>query len=228
LEVALIIVYPDIVRFIKFLAPLLRKTQLVNLALLALAIILRRSLCLSELARAYTILEKHCYRLKRLWRFLDNLKVDFISLIRQRLTISSYSIETSPGLFLLLLMDTTYFEPYAVLSISIPRGDRALPVAWDAYYHKFDKAESQNQREEALIASCLRQIVRGIKAVLIGDQAFGRASLFSFLEERGTHFVIRVRDKVYVSHPYFDGLLHGLHLKVGQRVWLEGLLYRQE
>jgi len=227
------IVYPDIVRFIKSLAPLLRKTQLVNLALLASAIILRRSLCLSELARAYTTPEKHCYRLKRLWRFLDNLKVDF-SLIRQRLTILSYSIETSPGLFLPLLMDTTYFEPYAVLSISIPRGGRALPVAWDAYYHKFDKvdktlrAESQNQREEALIASCLRQIARGIKAVLIGDRAFGRASLFSFLKERGTHFVIRVSDKVYVSHPYFGGLLHDLPLKVGQRIWLEGLLYRQD
>jgi hypothetical protein len=221
------IVYPDIVRFIKSLAPLLRKTRLVNLALLASAIILRRSLCLSELARAYTSPEKHCYRLKRLWRFLDNPKVDF-SLIRQRLTILSYSIETSPGLLLPLLMDTTYFEPYAVLSVSIPRGGRALPVAWDAYYHRFDQGESQNQREEALITSCLRQIARGIKTVLIGDRAFGRASLFSFLKERETHFVIRVSDKVHVSHPYFDGLLHDLPLKVGKRIWLEGLLYRQD
>ncbi len=221
------VVYTDALKFIKSLAPLLRKTRLVNLALLVSAIISRRSLCLSELARAYLSPQKHCYRLKRLWRLLENRNLDF-SPIRQSLTILSYSIDTSPGLLLPLLMDTTYFEPYAVLSISVPRGGRALPIAWDTHCHRVDKAGSQNQWEEALITQCLKQIAKGIKAVFIGDRGFGRASLFSFLEAEKADFVIRVSDKVYVSHPQFEGLLHDLPLKPGQRIWLEGLLYRQD
>jgi len=43
-----------------------------------------------------------------------------------------------------------------------------------------------------------------------------------------THFVIRVSDKVYVGHSYFGNLLHALPLEVGKRIWLEGLLYRQD
>lgn len=54
-------------------------TQKTNLALLVSAILLKQSLCLSELARAYPIpvnrrvsAPKHCllHRLKRLWRLV--------------------------------------------------------------------------------------------------------------------------------------------------------------
>jgi hypothetical protein len=174
-------VYPDMLQFIKFLAPLWRKTRLVNLALLASAILSRRSLNLSELARAYPSPEKHCYRLKRLWRLLENRDLDF-SPTGNSFTTLSYSIDTSPGLLLPLLMDTTYLEPYAVDSISVPRGGRALPIAWRTYRHKFTETKlSQNQLEEGLISQCLEQVATGIQA--IADRGFGRASLFHFLKK---------------------------------------------
>ena len=56
-----------------------------NLALLVSAILKKRTLCLSELARAYPTPEerrvaapKHdlLHRLKRLWRFIENERVD--------------------------------------------------------------------------------------------------------------------------------------------------------
>ena len=65
--------------------PFLAPTQQTNLALLVSAIIKKQTLCLSELARAYPVPDerrvpapKHCllYRLKRLWRFTNNERVD--------------------------------------------------------------------------------------------------------------------------------------------------------
>jgi hypothetical protein len=64
--------------------PSLAPTQATNLALLTSAILAKRSLCLSELARAYpspaerrVARPKHdlLHRLKRLWRFVDNARV---------------------------------------------------------------------------------------------------------------------------------------------------------
>lgn len=65
--------------------PFLFPTQATNLALLVSAILKKQTLCLSELARAYPVPDerrvespKHCllHRLKRLWRFTDNERVD--------------------------------------------------------------------------------------------------------------------------------------------------------
>ena len=69
--------------------PFLVPTQKTNLALLVSAILKKRTLCLSELARAYPTPKKrrvsapkHCllHRLKRLWRFTDNERVDALAI----------------------------------------------------------------------------------------------------------------------------------------------------
>jgi hypothetical protein len=66
-------------------APFLAVTQKTNLALLVSAILKKRTLCLSELARSYPTpntrrvrAPKHdlLHRLKRLWRFTANERVD--------------------------------------------------------------------------------------------------------------------------------------------------------
>lgn len=65
--------------------PFLVPTQKINLALLVSAILKKQTLCLSELARAYPTPEKRrvdapkhdlLHRLKKLWRFIDNQRVD--------------------------------------------------------------------------------------------------------------------------------------------------------
>jgi hypothetical protein len=65
--------------------PFLISTQATNLALLVSAILKKQTLCLSELARAYPVPQqrrvaspKHCllHRLKRLWRFVNNDRVN--------------------------------------------------------------------------------------------------------------------------------------------------------
>ncbi len=78
--------------------PFLVPTQKTNLALLVSAILKKRTLCLSELARAYPIPEKRrvgapkhelLHRLKRLWRFTANERVDALEV---QLALVSYTI----------------------------------------------------------------------------------------------------------------------------------------
>src|SRR5438270_12934914 len=77
--------YPRILIAINSALPALAPTQATNLALLVSALLARRTACLSALARAFptpptrrVAHPKHdlLHRLKRLWRFLDNPRLD--------------------------------------------------------------------------------------------------------------------------------------------------------
>ncbi len=77
--------YCRVLRAINVAVPFLAPTQATNLALLVSAVLKKQTLCLSELARAYptpkerrVAAPKHdlLHRLKRLWRFIDNERVD--------------------------------------------------------------------------------------------------------------------------------------------------------
>src|SRR3954454_15838587 len=130
--------------------PFLAPTQAINLALLVSAILKKRTLCLSELARAYHTPEKRrvaapkhdlLHRIKRLWRFTDNERVDPLEV---QMALVSYTIACCLGFprFLGLAIDWTMFETtlpwghtmrYQVLRIAIPRKGRALPLLQLAY-----------------------------------------------------------------------------------------------
>ena len=76
--------YNEILAFIQYAAPNLRATRTVNLALLSAAILSRRQLSLSALARAIacsglTGSRAHRHSKKRLFRFLSNDLFDPLS-----------------------------------------------------------------------------------------------------------------------------------------------------
>jgi hypothetical protein len=77
--------YCRVLSAINVAVPFLAPTQATNLALLVSAILKKQTLCLSELARAYPTPKerrvpapKHelLHRIKRLWRFIENERVD--------------------------------------------------------------------------------------------------------------------------------------------------------
>ena len=70
--------YNETLKFIQYCAPDLRATRQVNLALLCAAILSRRRLSLSVLARAMftEVATSHHQRKKRLFRFLSNDRFD--------------------------------------------------------------------------------------------------------------------------------------------------------
>lgn len=228
--------YTLLLSFCNQLVPTWRKSQRVNLALLAQAIHKRRSLVLTDLARAYPLPNrrkvpqpKHglLHRLKRVWRFLTNPRPDPSELML-RLTRLSCSVCRTPGLLLPVLVDLTYFEPFAVLSANVPRGGRALPVAWRAFRRDLrgEPELSQNHIIEGLLAQMLARIAPTIQTVIVADREFAAAR---FLKAQGASFVIRVDAQTWLLHPRYRGPLGDLGLYPGgPRVWLEGALYAKE
>ena len=231
--------YPQLLAFVSELCPEWRKTQRVNLALLCQALLTRRSFTLTQLARGYPVpVRRKCahpkhgllHRVKRLWRFLGHPTVDETGL-RQRLVRLSSTACRTPGLLLPVLVDLTYFDPFAVLAASIPRGGRALPVAWRVFRRDLDgeAALSQNQLIDRALVQLRAQISPGIAPVVIADREFARASFFRFLRGIGASFVIRVDAETWITHAAYSGAMGGLALRPGgPRLWLPHARYGKE
>lgn len=230
--------YPLLLAFIQELAPGWRATSHVNLALLASAIYQRRSLRLTDLARTYPVpatrkaaQPKHglLHRVKRLSRFLRHPTLD-VSVVQQRLVRLSSTACTVPDLWLPILVDLTYFPPFAILAASIPHGGRALPLAWRAFRRTLDGEACLSQNQ--LIEDCLRAlrvtITPGILPVVVADREFARAAFFRFLKRQRLHFVIRVDAETWVMHSSYSGAMGQLGLRPGQSRWLPRAAYGKE
>lgn len=132
--------YAELRTFVQHLAPTWRKTQHENLARLVGALLERPVVCVSELARALPESDQPLHgRLKRLLRFLANPRLDELALVRRWLQLSYRFGEVVPDddpahPLLPILLDTTYFEPFAALIAAVPCGGRALPVALTTYH----------------------------------------------------------------------------------------------
>lgn len=132
--------YAEIRTFVQHLTPTWRKPQHENFARLVGAVLERPTLCLSDLARAWPAPAQPLHgRLKRLGRFLENPRLDELALASRWFKLSYRFGQAVPGAptdrpLLPILLDTTYFEPFAALIAAVPCGGRALPIALTTYH----------------------------------------------------------------------------------------------
>ena len=237
--------YPRVLAAVGAALPSLAPTQVANLALLTSAILARRTLCLSELARAYpTPAERRVprpkhgllHRLKRLWRFLDNRRVDPLA-VQAALAPEVVARLGSPKR-LGLAIDWTMFDAvlpggrrvrYQVLRVAIPRCGRALPLLQVAYDRdRLPPDRSQNQLEEAALDAVLRALPGGVRAVVLADRGFARATFLEWLQAHpaAPDFVVRVDKGTCLTEP--DGRRWKLGqegLALGQLRWAPGVRY---
>lgn len=189
--------------------PELLLTQKVNLALLVSAILKKQTLCLSELARAYPVpakrrvqSPKHCllHRLKRLWRFTANERVDalWVQLAFIPHTVARLSYPRLLG----LAIDWTMFDTtlpsgkkvrYQVLRIAIPRKGRAIPLLQLAYDRNDLGERSQNQLEQDALLAVIRALPESVRPVILADRGFHRASFIRWLQKHDLHYVVRIK-----------------------------------
>lgn len=188
--------------------PFLAATQRTNLALLVSAILKKQTLCLSELARAYPTPEKRrvrapkhdlLHRLKRLWRFVDNERVDAmeVQMALVEYTIARLGYPRRIG----LAIDWTMFNTvtpsgerirYQVLRIAVPRRGRALPLLQLAYDRDDLPAKSQNQLEQDALMAVVSTLPGKVRPVVLADRGFARATFFVWLQERRLDYVVRL------------------------------------
>jgi hypothetical protein len=205
----MLLCYESVLAAIQIGLPAAVPTQVVNLALLVSALLLKRSCSLSELARAYptpaerrVVQPKHDlhYRLRRLDRFLSNPQVDPVRVQCAFIpsTIARLGYPRQVG----LAVDWTMWDSrdlhgqkvrYQLLRIAIPRRGRALPLLQVVYQRDALPADqSQNQLEEAALLAVVRALPLGVTPVVLADRGFARATLLTWLEEQGLDYVIRI------------------------------------
>ncbi len=235
--------YSRLLAAINVAAPFLARTQAANLALLIAAILLRRTLCLTELARAIPTpgkrrveAPKHDLlpRLKRLWRFVDNERVDPAAV---QLALIPYTVACLGKPRLLgLAIDWTMWDTvtpggdrvrYQALRIAVPRRGRALPLLEVAYVRgALPKDSSQNKIEEEALLAVVGVLPPGVRPVVLADRGFARQEFIRWLRAHGIEYVIRVRRGTCLTEP--DGRRWRLgeeNLQVGGVMWSPGVRY---
>jgi Transposase DDE domain len=202
--------YCRVLSAINVALPFLAPTQATNLALLVSAVLKKQTLCLSELARAYPTPKerrvpapKHdlLHRIKRLWRFIGNERVDALG-VQTALIPYTITCLGSPRL-LALAIDWTMFDTvlpsgsrmrYQVLRIAVPRKGRALPLLQLAYDRDHLPAtKSQNQLEQEALLAVVRVLPVGVRPVVLADRGFHRAGFIAWLERHRLDYVVRIK-----------------------------------
>jgi hypothetical protein len=224
--------------------PFLVPTQKTNLALLVSAILKKRTLCLSELARAYPTPKerrvaspKHelLHRIKRLWRFTDNERVDALQV---QLALVSHTIACLGFPRLLgLAIDWTMFDTalpsgermrYQVLRVAVPRKGRALPLLQLAYDRdNLSPNKSQNQIEQDALSAVVGALPMSVRPVILADRGFHRASFLAWLERHRLDYVVRLKKGSCITEAdgNRDWKLGEEGLKPGELRFVEGVRY---
>jgi hypothetical protein len=235
--------YERILRAIAIVAPSLIPSQLVNLALLVNAILLKRTLCLSELARTYPTpptrrvpQPKHdlLHRLKRLERFLNNERVDAQAWQLAFVPDLVHKLGCPPWLG--LAIDWTMFEVvlpsgrrvyYQVLRLAVPRRGRALPLLQLAYERDhFPANKSQNLLEQEAILALVRVLPAGVRPVILADRGFARAEFLAWLQQYGLDYVVRIDKGTCITATAGQHWKCGEHdPQPGHNGWAGGVRY---
>ncbi len=235
--------YNRVLAAINTAVPLLVPTQAANLALLVSAILIKRTLCLTELARALPTPQKRrlqrpkhdlLHRLKRVCRFVNNERVEAEAV---QLDLIPYTVASLGKPRLLgLAIDWTMWDTitpkgervhYQGLRIAVARRGRALPLLQIAHYRdKLPADSSQNKIEEEALLAVIRALPPGVRPVILADRGFARSEFVHWLQSHNLEYVILVKCGTCITEP--DGHRWKLgeeKLKLGEYAYSPGVRY---
>ena len=206
-----------------------------NLALLTAAILNRRALALSELARPWMpgLPQSHHQRKKRHFRFLSNPRFDPIQ-TQCALMPAICQLAGLKGQTPIMIDWSDLGRKRNGLFAAVCYRKRGLPLLSWATTHD-ELTPSQNRLEEAFIARLLRNLPDNIRPLLLADRGFGRASLLRRLQEMPRHtgrtvdYAVRLRGNVHIqTADGYQGLLRNYPLRPNRYVFLPGVRYRSD
>jgi hypothetical protein len=201
----------------------LRLSQAKTLAALVLGAMRSRRISLADVAEGMEDATTVKHRIKRIWRFLRNPKVDVVEGLRALVHLAA----KHSGGRLVVAVDWVEIRQYKVLRAAVPLRGRSVPIAF-AVANSWSFFMSQNAYEEGFFLLLKGLLPKDAEVVIIADRGFARAELGKQLGEMGLHYVIRVCGVVYFDSPGYRGLLRELGLLPGQHQDLGSGLYCEE
>ena len=180
----------------------LRLSQAKTLSDLVAATLEVGRVSLAEIGRrlAGPVAAKH--RIKRVWRFTSNQRVEISDAMR-RVVARLAKRRRKP---VLITFDWTDIRGFCTLMAAAAMKGRAVPLLW-ASYPRGRVEISQNNLEEGLLRLLRTMIPEKVPVILLADRGFGRTELARTCQLIGFHYVIRITPDVWVENRVFCGKL---------------------
>jgi hypothetical protein len=216
----------ELLHFVTDLLPDWRKTRRALLALGALALIRRRRLTLTGIARGLESHTRVLYRVKRIWRFLSNRKVDPRDVVGA-LARRAFGLRAE-GWVPIIFDETGLKDRAMLLGAGTWYRGRALPLALYAYQNPKIKKSLWAYREGLLrvIWDALPERERP-RLLFIADRGYAASAFFRRLVKSRITFAIRVPRRVLFSMAHQQYRLEFLaaELQHGDCYFLEDVRY---
>jgi hypothetical protein len=195
----------------------------------------RRSVCLSELARALPGRTSHHHKKKRLYRFFSQGEWEPLSLLGEGLPTVLRRFGIRGGRVPVSVDWTPLRRGEQALVAALPLQGRGIPLlAWATSWEKIRQGTGQPDLEQAFLRRVVSALPEGIEPVVLADRGFGHVGFLRFLQGlrrvlgRPVHFVVRLSGQIEVEHEGKRTLLREWPLSPGETLFLEGAWLRQD
>lgn len=213
----------DVIVWVLSVATDLRLSQAKTLAELTAAALAVGRATLAAIGRQVAGPTTAKHRIKRVWRFCANPRVEVSGAMAGLIDRLSRRRKKP----LLVALDWVEVRNFHTLMAAVVRRGRAVPVLW-ASYPEWRLFRSQNSLEEGLLRLLRTLVPAGVRIIILADRGFGRAELAKTCREIGVSFVLRIKPDVRVRHPRYAGRLDDLPIRPGCWRTLQGAEYRSD
>jgi len=200
----------------------LRLSQAKTLSELVAATLHVGRVSLAEIGRRLHAETAAKHRIKRVWRFTANRRVEISDAMRGVVT-RLVKRRKKP---LLITFDWTEIRGFCTLMAAAAMKGRAVPLLW-ASYPKWQLDKSQNNLEEGLLRLLRTMIPEKVPVVLLADRGFGRTELARTCQMIGFRYVVRIRPDVWIASRAFCGKLLDFPVRKGMCRLLKDVAYRK-
>lgn len=222
--------YHELLSFVQLVLPKFRATRQRNLALSILGVLKVRDghLTVSEIARGVPTKLDHWPKLKRIWRFLSNLRWSPADCFPWLFSFVIFRFH--PGDYLPVIIDqSTIAGKWEVLWASIPFRGRALPIYFQVFRYEDIRADpegSQNKLEDQFILNVVTMLPEALRPLLLFDRGYARVPLLRLLDSLQVKYVVRARKDVVVRYgDEHHGPLSDVSVGRGALHWWPRALY---
>ena len=201
----------------------LRRSQAKTLAVFVAAAMRVGRVSLPAIAQGVSGNSMLKHKIKRLWRFTDNARLEQSEAMRPVIE----KLLKKRKKRLLVAFDWTEVRNFHTLALVAVIKGRAVPLLW-ASYPEGTLYKSQNNLEEGLLRLFRTMLPATVKVILLADRGFGRTELARLCQQLGFHYIIRITPEVWIRSEHYQGKLSRYPVRKGICRLLRHVQYRKK